>query len=291
MPKEQLHLGSVQETLLIPLYGRAVESRKENGLLFDPSAIEMVEAIDYNFSKWDGKPSLASSCLRTLAFDHWVTQFLQRSPAGTVIELGAGLNTRYERLDNTLAEWFELDLPDTMALRETFFAETSNRHMIAASVTDSAWIAQVKASPGPYCFCAEALLIYLPEAEVKQVFAQLAHHFPGSELLFDSMTALMQKNLKRHDIMKDMQASFNWVVQHPQELEAWGPNYHLRESLTMPDLFVLANAHQIPIQVRALYGILRWLYPPFVNAYRVNRMQLGGTLPSQAVSNLGMAGQ
>ncbi|NUV69337.1 MULTISPECIES: hypothetical protein [unclassified Streptomyces] len=35
MDREKPHLGTVQETLLIPLYARAVENRKEQALLRD----------------------------------------------------------------------------------------------------------------------------------------------------------------------------------------------------------------------------------------------------------------
>jgi O-methyltransferase involved in polyketide biosynthesis len=34
----------------------------------------------------------------------WLTQH----PTGTIIEIGCGLNTQFERLDNGQAQWFEL---------------------------------------------------------------------------------------------------------------------------------------------------------------------------------------
>jgi NADPH-dependent ferric siderophore reductase len=68
-------------------------------------------------------------------------------PAGTVVEVGAGLNTRFERLDNGTIHWVDLDLPDTMDLRRTFFSETDRRRMVAASVADDSWCQTVLASP------------------------------------------------------------------------------------------------------------------------------------------------
>lgn len=276
--KEKITLGQIQETLLIPLYGRAVESQKPQGMLYDPSAVEMVNSIDYPFEKWDGKPSLAGACLRTLILDQWVKAFLDTHPTGTVIEIGAGLNTRYERLDNGSAQWFELDLPDTMQLRERFFAETDNRHFLRASVTDASWIDAVKASPGPYCFCAEAVLIYLSEAEVQRTFALLHHHFPEAELLCDSMTAWMQKNQQRHDVMKNMEAQFSWSIADPQHIQRWNPHYQLQESLTMLDAFRRYRKH-IPLGVYTLYTLAQWVFPPLVKAYRFNRFQWGQERP------------
>ncbi|WP_203665178.1 hypothetical protein [Streptomyces parvus] len=48
MGREKPHLGTVQETLLIPLYARAVENRKEQALLRDARAEEIVASIDYD---------------------------------------------------------------------------------------------------------------------------------------------------------------------------------------------------------------------------------------------------
>ena len=53
MTKVSVDLGPVQETLLIPLLGRAVETQKRNGLIQDKKAVSIVESLDYNFSKWE----------------------------------------------------------------------------------------------------------------------------------------------------------------------------------------------------------------------------------------------
>jgi hypothetical protein len=38
-----------------------------------------------------------------VSLDHWVTRWLDSNPTGTVVEVGSGLNTRYERIDNGTA--------------------------------------------------------------------------------------------------------------------------------------------------------------------------------------------
>ena len=42
--------NSIQETLVIPLYGRALCSRKFPHLFADQTAAELLERIDYDFS-------------------------------------------------------------------------------------------------------------------------------------------------------------------------------------------------------------------------------------------------
>ncbi|MEL6225379.1 MAG: class I SAM-dependent methyltransferase, partial [Cyanobacteria bacterium J06627_8] len=134
---------------------------KENGLIQDEKAVEIVNALDYDFSKWKKSKTLAGATLRTRLFDEDVQTFLSSNPTGTIVEIGCGLNTRFERLDNGKARWFDLDLPDSMALRRQFFEDQPRRTMLAASVLDTDWMETVIDTGGPWCFISEAVIIYL----------------------------------------------------------------------------------------------------------------------------------
>ena len=143
MPDEtKVELGQVQRTLFIPLLARARESRSRRPLLIDPKAVELVGAIDFNPATY-GMGLRFIVVIRTMILDWWVRQFLAEHPGGTVVELGTGLNTRFERTDNGSVHWIDLDLPDTIALRRRYFADTDRRRMIAASLLDEDWLSQV----------------------------------------------------------------------------------------------------------------------------------------------------
>lgn len=217
-------LGPVQETLLIPLYGRALETRKPNGLLHDPKAVQIVDALDYDFNKWPANGSPLGACLRTTMFDQDVAAFLGENPSGTVVEIGCGLNTRFERLDNGQATWIELDLPDSMALRRQFFTDQPRRRMLSASVLDSGWMDEVERTGGPYCFVSEAVLFYLPGAQVAAVLRTLARRFPRAWLLMDTASTLMLESQQSHDAMKSLSkdAWFRWACDDPSSLGPWG---------------------------------------------------------------------
>ena len=45
------HLSSVEQTALFPLYYRALESQRPDGLLQDRKAVELINQIDYDFAK------------------------------------------------------------------------------------------------------------------------------------------------------------------------------------------------------------------------------------------------
>ena len=72
MTKIPVDLGPVQETLLIPLLGRAVETQKDNGLIKDEKAVEIVSALDYDFSKWKKSRALAGATLTSVGVDNLV---------------------------------------------------------------------------------------------------------------------------------------------------------------------------------------------------------------------------
>lgn len=114
--RREAELGSVQQTLFIPLAGRARESERKRPALRDPKAVEMMRSIDFDIAGYaKGWGGAFITVLRTLVFDWWVRQFLAEHPNGTVVELGTGLNTRFERTDNGSVHWVDLDLPDTIA--------------------------------------------------------------------------------------------------------------------------------------------------------------------------------
>ncbi|OLT31080.1 hypothetical protein BJF79_37555 [Actinomadura sp. CNU-125] len=229
-------LGEVQETLLIPLYARAVETRKRRGMLSDPRAVEMVEALDYDFARFDGARSLLGSNLRTLLFDAWVRDFLERHPSGTVVEIGTGLNTRFERLDNGTVHWFDLDLPDVIDLRREFFQDTDRRRMVASSVTDPGWLRDVAAGPGPYFLVAEAVLIYLDEADVRSVFELIAGRLPGANLALETASGHMVDNQDGHDVLRLMAARMRWRCDDAREVEKWRDGISLLDSCTFLSL-------------------------------------------------------
>ncbi|WP_260459775.1 class I SAM-dependent methyltransferase [Streptomyces sp. WAC04114] len=272
MTERGVHLGTVQETLLIPLYGRAVENRKPQPALRDPRAEDIVASIDYDFARFDNLPSLVGTVLRTSLFDRWVADFLTSHPTGTVVEIGVGLNTRHERLDNGQAHWFDLDLPDVIDLRRTFFTDSPRRTMIAASVTDEAWTDAVK-SPGPYFFSAEAVLPFLSEAQVRHVVDLIAGRFPGSLLALDTAGPGIIDTQDQHDALGKVEARMQWTCADPAELTMWRPGARIlasqRLSALPPRMY-----DELPAAYREMLAGLAEQRLPQVEEYRLNLVQL-----------------
>ncbi|UFP94754.1 class I SAM-dependent methyltransferase [Gloeobacter morelensis] len=190
----------------------------------------------------------------------WVSAFLAGHPDGIVVEIGCGLNTRFERVDNGRVIWFDLDLPDAMALRERFFEPTDRRRFIAASALDPAWVEIVNsAGPRPVLFVTEAVLIHLNEVQVRQFFALVADHFAGALLVFDSMAPSAAKNQHRHEVMRYYKARFQWGIRDIRSIMAllrrqiaavaslgdYASEYHLKKVLLETEERAFHLAHYL----------------------------------------------
>ena len=273
MTKTKVELGSVQETLLLTLWARAVEAAKADPILKDAKSLEIMRQIDYDFSKLaKSKGSQVAVCLRGLIHDDWVKSFLWENPRGAVVEIGCGLNTRFERLDNGQVQWFDLDMPDAMAARQTYFQENPRRTFIASSVLDRGWVDAIKPlNPGPIMFVAEGVLMYFTEAQVKQVLMLLADNFPGCYFVFDSMSPFMVKNQKHHDAIKHYSAQFQWGIKDSRDIATWDARFQVT------DIKFLRDSPQQYYQRMSLFNRSLFLIPPFKNMYQFNLARLGNT--------------
>ncbi|WP_254711941.1 class I SAM-dependent methyltransferase [Streptomyces sp. TRM64462] len=270
----RLDLGTVQETLLIPLYGRAVENRKEEAALRDPRAEEIAASLPYDFTRFENLPSLIGTVLRTALFDRWVGDFLEEHPSGTVVELGTGLNTRFERVDNGRAHWFDLDLPDVIALRRTFFRDEPRRRMIAASVTDDSWTADVAAAAhGPYFFSAEAVLPFLDETGVRHVVDLISTRFPGSLLALDTAGPAIVRAQDTHDGLSKVEARMRWECPDPAGVVRWHPGTRMVASHTLSSL-PPQMYDELPSDYQAMLAGLAAQRLPQVEEYRLCLLRL-----------------
>lgn len=213
--KHQVQLGDVQQTLFITLAGRARESARRRPVLRDPMAARIIESVDFDEKIYGSDWGDWITVLRTMIFDSWVRAFLADYPQGTVVELGAGLNTRFERVDNGTVHWIDIDLPDTVELRSKFWTDTERHRMITGSALDDDWYDEVAASPGPYFFVAEGVLVYLPEDEVRNALTALATRFPGALIAFDSYPVATMKRQHQAAQRKKMPARWAWGSDDP----------------------------------------------------------------------------
>ena len=106
MSKLSIHdLRDVSETLLLPLYFLALESRRADTLLTDHKAAEVVEQIDYDSGKlWIQPFDRVRALMRTQELDRCTRAFLETYAADIVVNIGCGLDTRFHRVDRRICD-------------------------------------------------------------------------------------------------------------------------------------------------------------------------------------------
>lgn len=237
--KITLDLNIVSETLLIPLWARAVEQQQPEPLLLDPVAEGMLARIDYDFSKFKrARASQVGCCGRAALFDHETRAFLTAHPDAVVVNMGAGLDSRYERLGRpAVSAWYELDLPEVIALRERLLPASGNQYL-SASLFDEGWMETVAALDKPTLLLCEGVLMYFEAAEVKDWLQRLARRLPRATLVFDIVPPLLVGKARHHDALQHMAEApeFKWSVAESRELEGWLPGLKLQKEIGLSAL-------------------------------------------------------
>lgn len=177
------HLSGVPETMLWPLYGRACESLRADGVLVDPDSVQICEAIDYDFEGHFGQPG-GSLAARAAEIDLLLLRWLEIHPDGLIVSLGEGLETQARRVDNGRMRWPSVDLPASIELREQFLPPTGRFRHMAANALDPAWMASIAPSSGIF-IVAQGLFMYLDPAAVRRLFVEIVKRFPTAEMAFD----------------------------------------------------------------------------------------------------------
>src|SRR5512139_1757937 len=170
-------LSGVPKTLLIPLCYRAMETQRPDALIKDEKAVELVKQLSSDGpirydSSWIKQTPMAevNKVLRimlTREMDRYARDFLSRHPQAVVVHIGCGLDSRFERVDNGLVEWYDLDIPDVIALRRRLIGDEGGRyHLLACSVLEPACLEAVSVHRGrAFLFLAEGVFMYFPETQ------------------------------------------------------------------------------------------------------------------------------
>ena len=224
--REPVSLSGIAETLLIPLWARAVETTRPDAIIRDPIALHIFESLDYDFSKFDGAwVTQTGIAIRTKLLDEETADYLREYPRAIVVNLGAGLTTRFSRLDNGTVRWYEVDLPEVIALRKLFFRETRRYRCIAGSVTEPSTWERIAAGRRPVLILAEGLFMYFAEEEVRSVFESLSRRFPRAQMLLETLAPCAVGMGKYDPCLSKIaggRLEFRWALTESREMESWG---------------------------------------------------------------------
>ena len=185
--KIKVELGDIQKTLFMPVWARAVETRKTNPFLVDRTAVEIIGSVDFDFTMmYDNIPEISqvSWVARCKRFDMVAEDFIRRYPHGTIVNIGCGLDTSYERINNCSVLWYDLDLPEVIDLKRKFSHETSNRVFLACSFFETPWLDEIRIIE-KVLFISTGVFVYYEETEIRDFILRVTGRFKDFEMFFD----------------------------------------------------------------------------------------------------------
>lgn len=190
--KTHIERNTVQETLVIPLYGRKLCTEQFPRLFRDDKAVELIGRIDYDFSALAAKSGSFAHrfgalevAMRENDLMLEAKDYLKAHPQATIVNLGCGLDQTAENCDNGLCGIVNLDLPDVIEVRNRLLPDGGRVKNVAADLNDFSWFDKIDAENG-VCFLAAGVFYYFKTGDIQKLFTAMAKRFPGGRLVFDA---------------------------------------------------------------------------------------------------------
>ena len=231
--KYRIEKNTVQETLVIPLFGRLVCSERFPELFSDPEAKRICDSLEYDFSEKRRKMESAAGLFGALEVAQRqydlrceVEAYLKEHPKAAVVNLGCGLDDTFSKVDNGQCIGYNVDLPDVIRVRNDLLPPGERETNLACDLNDFSWMDEISAADGAVFFAA-GVFYYFKTGDVRKLFRAMAEHFPGGVLAFDSCNErgakLMRKTWLREAGITDVTAFFS--LEDESALAGWSDRF------------------------------------------------------------------
>jgi methyltransferase (TIGR00027 family) len=252
--KIRVDLSGAPETMLATLYARALDADADRSILSDTYAKELVQRIDYDWAKTAIKPKNAPSVvIRSAHFDKWARQFLAVHSEATVLHLGCGLDSRAFRLrPGPGVDWYDVDDPEVIALREQFYPPDASYRLLPASVTELDWLSVISADR-PVLVLGEGLTMYLTEESGLALLGRVVERFPSGELQFDVFNRFAIRAQKINTVVRRAGARLHWGIDGPDDILRNVPGVRLLAAMSVFDDEALRS---LSCRYRVMAGVM-----------------------------------
>ena len=241
MKKYHIDKNTIQETLIIPLFGRKVCSKYYPDLLKDEEAERLCEQLDYDFSEKEKLMTSPAGLFGAMevAQRHYdliceIRDYLKDHPEAAVVNMGCGLDDTFQKINNGLCKGYNIDMPDVITIREEILLKNDREVNIGCDLNDYSWMDKIDGTKGAIFFAA-GVFYYFKKDEVKKLFKQMAQRFPNGVLVFDSCNKIgadmMRKTWLKQAGISDVKAYFS--LQNKEELEEWSDRFVVSEKSYM----------------------------------------------------------
>ena len=228
--KYHIEKNTVQETLVIPLYGRKVCTDLFPNLYRDETAQKLIDCIDYDFSGLEAQAKKTTYrfgflevAMRQNDLAWEIKDYLKTHPKAAVVNLGCGLDDTGRKCYNGECKIYNLDFEDVIKVRNELLPAGENEENVGCDLNDASWFDRIDASGGAVFFASGVFYYFLTE-QVKSLVDKMAKAFPGGKLVFDAANKkagkLMRKTWLKVAKIKNVDAFFA-VSDAKKELSLW----------------------------------------------------------------------
>ena len=209
---------NASKTLYIPLYGKALVSKK-GIILSDKKAEEIWGREGFSLGRKSKSKWLAYFlAMRAFVIDSWLSKNLSENKNSLVLHIGCGLDSRIERVSAPFEKWYDIDLPEVIEVRKNYFSETEDYKMLGASATETDWIKNLPDAENVLVVL-EGISMYLSKEAIENLFAALSEKFASAKIIMDVYTKKAVKASKIKNPIKDVGALPSFGVDDPKLFE------------------------------------------------------------------------
>mgnify|MGYP000805032900 CR=1 FL=1 len=190
---------------------------------------------------------------RQIVLDKLVKTYLAGHGGAVVVNIACGLDTRCYRMSD-YSHWYNLDLPETIAVREKLLPESRKISQITMSAMDD-WGGEIAEGGVPALVVIEGLTMYLSEADVKRIFAVIAERFSEATVFVETMNPMIVKRFREKSI-EGSGAKFTWGVKNGEALAALLPGFRFVEEHSLTEgMAVFAPVYKLLDKLPAVRNI------------------------------------
>ncbi len=228
--KYHIEKNTVQETLVIPLYGRKVCTELYPNLYRDETAEKLMAQIDYDFSLLEAQSKktmyrfgFLEAAMRQNDLAEEVNEYLETHPNAAVVNLGCGLDSTGKKCDNGKCKIYNLDFADVIKVRNELLPAGEREENVACDLNDTEWFKKIDASGGAVFF-ASGVFFYFYTEQVKALVCKMVEAFPDGKIVFDAANKkagkLLRKTWLKTAKIKDV-GTFFAVSDAKKEISRW----------------------------------------------------------------------
>lgn len=245
-------MTEVNKTLYIPLYGKALVSKK-NVILSDKRAERIWDQCGFTLKRKSASRWLAYYMgMRSRVFDDWVRERLSEDESTVAIHLGCGLDSRIERVGTGGHSWFDVDFPEVIEQRRHYFGETGLYKMIGCDIREEGWLKEIGHRQSATVIM-EGVSMYLSPDELSALILRLSKCFDRISLLMDSYTTFAAKASKIKNPINDVGVTQVYGFDDPLALEKCGISFVSKREMT-PDRLINELSGMERSVFRSLYA-------------------------------------